>query len=96
MLVGWQQRKVIVYVKWSLFESSLQATIRDHRPDLLQDWATTDYDNIPTEPPDGFLSSLVGVIPDVGELMLASFAKNQFDPSSWYVTNEKVKYLHLN
>jgi hypothetical protein len=80
--------------------SSLAATIKLRRPDLLLEYNISDADSPVSEvPPKDFfkglvrndncniylIACLVSEVPDVGELMTASFVvTSNIDPSKWY------------
>eukprot|EP00026_Physarum_polycephalum_P001173 Phypoly_transcript_01174.p1 GENE.Phypoly_transcript_01174~~Phypoly_transcript_01174.p1 ORF type:complete len:997 (+),score=112.19 Phypoly_transcript_01174:34-3024(+) len=63
---------LVVPCWWDQVEASLVASVRFARPDLLQSYEKVAVEPINLNPPLGFFE-LVGDIPDIGELMLASF-----------------------
>lgn len=94
MLVGWFRKQVAITTLAILLisiVSSLVATIRDQRPDLLLDHRASKP--ISLVPPPGFFKRwtlrlmivvtvfIANVIPDIGELMIATFPPMDFSYS---------------
>jgi len=63
--------------------TSLAATIRLQRPDLLLDYSNTPFSPISIDPPPGFFKT--PSIPDVGELMSACFMYDHCNIHNWWI-----------
>jgi len=76
---------IVVPCWWDRKLSSLAATVREKRPELLFEYGTLKSTAIPSSPPPGFFPSVS--IPGVGELMLALHTSSSTtdDISGWWM-----------
>ena len=67
------------------FESSLAATIRLHRPDLLPHFQSSAFEPIPAEMPSGLLEKAsIPSVADIGQPITACFlTAASADPTNW-------------
>jgi len=74
---------IVVPCWWDKTTESLIATIREHRPDLLLEYANCGFEPISHSYPDTFFTHTD--IPDVGRLMAAGFYTPNHHFTNWWI-----------